>query len=174
MRALLGNFFAIAVASVASEVVFAQQNVVWGFTVSPTSVSIRQGQSVTWNGNMSIHPLAESNATFTQVGATLANSGSSFTRSFPDAGTYYFICAVHSSMQSTVVVRPVCEPPSGIAHLDIDGNGEVSSTTDGLLLLRYMLGLRGPSLVNGAVAIMPAPTRTPQQIEAFLGACATP
>ncbi|HEX2466138.1 MAG TPA: beta-propeller fold lactonase family protein [Thermoanaerobaculia bacterium] len=38
-----------------------------------------------------------------------------------------------------------------IAKLDNDGSGEVSPLTDALLLLRYVFGFRGPSLVTGAV-----------------------
>jgi hypothetical protein len=33
---------------------------------------------------------------------------------------------------------------------DVDGNGQVDALTDGLLALRYMLGLRGAPLTNGA------------------------
>ncbi len=36
--------------------------------------------------------------------------------------------------------------------LDIDGDGQVRFATDGLLVLRYLLGLRGDSLVGDAVA----------------------
>ena len=35
--------------------------------------------------------------------------------------------------------------------LDIDGDNAVTATTDGLLVLRYLLGLRGTALTNGAV-----------------------
>jgi hypothetical protein len=36
--------------------------------------------------------------------------------------------------------------------LDIDGNGDVDALTDGLLITRYMLGMRGDSLLQGALA----------------------
>ena len=36
------------------------------------------------------------------------------------------------------------------ASLDIDGNGTADALTDGLLILRYMFGLRGDSLIAGA------------------------
>ncbi len=36
--------------------------------------------------------------------------------------------------------------------MDIDDNGEVEALTDGLLLIRYLLGFTGENLVNGAVA----------------------
>jgi hypothetical protein len=35
--------------------------------------------------------------------------------------------------------------------LDVDGNGSYGATTDGLLALRYLLGLRGTALISGAV-----------------------
>jgi hypothetical protein len=36
--------------------------------------------------------------------------------------------------------------------LDIDGDGHADALTDGLLVLRYLLGFRGNSLITGAVA----------------------
>jgi len=36
---------------------------------------------------------------------------------------------------------------------DIDGNDNCDALTDGLMLLRYMFGLRGESLISGAVAV---------------------
>lgn len=36
-------------------------------------------------------------------------------------------------------------------QLDIDGNGSADSGTDGILVVRYLFGLRGPSLVHGAI-----------------------
>jgi hypothetical protein len=42
--------------------------------------------------------------------------------------------------------------------LDVDGNGTADALTDGLLILRYLFGLRGDSLIHGAVD--PQATRT--------------
>ena len=36
--------------------------------------------------------------------------------------------------------------------LDIDGDSSVKATTDGLLVLRYLLGLRGAALISGVKA----------------------
>jgi hypothetical protein len=36
--------------------------------------------------------------------------------------------------------------------LDIDANGSVDALTDGLIILRYLFGLRGDNLVNSATA----------------------
>lgn len=38
------------------------------------------------------------------------------------------------------------------ALLDIDGNGQVDALTDGLVILRYLFGLRGDALVTGVIA----------------------
>ncbi len=51
--------------------------------------------------------------------------------------------------------------------LDVDADGKVDALTDGILILRYLFGLRGQSLVQGALG--PGATRTaPADIEAYL------
>lgn len=53
--------------------------------------------------------------------------------------------------------------------LDIDGNGQTSVMTDGLLLVRYLFGFRGSSLIEDVVG--PGATRhTSDAIEAALQA----
>jgi hypothetical protein len=42
--------------------------------------------------------------------------------------------------------------------LDVDGNGTVDALTDGLMLIRYLFGLRGQALISGAIG--KAATRT--------------
>lgn len=37
--------------------------------------------------------------------------------------------------------------------LDIDGNGAVDPLTDGLLIIRYLSGVRGAALISGAVGV---------------------
>jgi hypothetical protein len=51
-------------------------------------------------------------------------------------------------------------------QLDIDGDGAHDALTDGLLIVRFLRGLRGSALVDGAVAA--GATRTPAQIEKLL------
>lgn len=41
--------------------------------------------------------------------------------------------------------------------LDVDNNGTVDALTDGMLILRYMLGLRGPALIGGAIGAGASP-----------------
>ena len=50
--------------------------------------------------------------------------------------------------------------------LDIDGNGVVDASTDGLMILRKLFGLTGNAVTNGALG--PGATRTPSQIDAYL------
>ncbi len=40
-----------------------------------------------------------------------------------------------------------------LSNYDIDGDGQVRAETDGLLLLRAMLGFRGTALVNGVTGV---------------------
>ena len=51
--------------------------------------------------------------------------------------------------------------------LDIDGNGTADALTDGLLITRYLFGLRGNSLILNAVAPL-APRSTAQAIEDYI------
>jgi len=50
--------------------------------------------------------------------------------------------------------------------LDVDLDGAVEVSTDGLMVLRYLLGYRGPGLT--ADAIGPGATRTPAKIETYI------
>ena len=51
--------------------------------------------------------------------------------------------------------------------LDIDGNGTADALTDGLLVIRYLFGLRGAALIQGAVGAG-AQRTTATEIEAYL------
>ena len=53
------------------------------------------------------------------------------------------------------------------AVLDVDGNGNADALTDGLLILRYLFGLRGAALINGAFDPLGARTTAPD-IQTYL------
>jgi hypothetical protein len=54
--------------------------------------------------------------------------------------------------------------------LDPDNNGQADALTDGTLILRYLFGFTGDSLVSGALGLNPPAQRTdPNAIAAFLG-----
>lgn len=54
-----------------------------------------------------------------------------------------------------------------MAALDIDRNGRIDPTTDGLLILRYLLGLRGDPLLRGALGGNAA-RRTASEVENYI------
>ena len=53
----------------------------------------------------------------------------------------------------------------GAVSLDVDG--DASALSDGLVAIRYLFGLLGESLVNGAID-EDAQRKTPDKVEAFL------
>ena len=53
------------------------------------------------------------------------------------------------------------------ARLDVDGNGSNDALTDGLLIIRYLFGLRGTALISGAVG-SGATRTTASEIENFM------
>ena len=149
----------------------ANETITWGFSPTPTAVAISVGQTVTWSGDLNFHPVRMTDATFTTLGPIQSSGGASYARSFSAPGIYYFMCALHgASMPTTVTVA--CAPPSPLAVLDIDGNGLVEATTDGLLLLRYLLGLRGSALTMGALGV--CASRDAAAIESYLATRVVP
>ena len=61
---------------------------------------------------------------------------------------------------------PLPAPPAGATY-DIDGDGHYDALTDGVLIVRYLLGMRGPDLVQGAIGANA--TRNAEEIETYLG-----
>ena len=53
------------------------------------------------------------------------------------------------------------------SQLDIDGDGESKPLTDGLLLIRYLFGFSGDSLVSGAIGT-DATRDTAEAVEAYI------
>ncbi len=56
---------------------------------------------------------------------------------------------------------------AAMCNMDIDANGRMDATTDGLLMMRYLLGIRGTALTSGALGVGAARTN-PADIEAHL------
>jgi len=57
-----------------------------------------------------------------------------------------------ASNQETLKYNLVSQNGQGPLSWDMDGNGEVDALTDGLLIIRYAFGLRGDTMVVGAIA----------------------
>ena len=76
-----------------------------GFQYSPKQVTISPGDSVTWQGDFTMHPLVSDEGLWQTV-----NSGATFTHTFDTPGTYHFHCFIHGGaggvgMSGTVVVE---------------------------------------------------------------------
>jgi hypothetical protein len=55
-----------------------------------------------------------------------------------------------------------------VDELDVDDDGETHGLTDGVLALRWLMGLRDASLINGAVDTVECNRCTAEQIEPYL------
>jgi hypothetical protein len=51
---------------------------------------------------------------------------------------------------------------------DIDGNGTVAANSDGLLVVKYVVGRRGAGLLSGNLVAIGAPRQTATQIECYI------
>ena len=72
---------------------------------------------------------------------------------------YLFGFTGASLTNGAIGTGPARSSPTDIAQymdnikplMDVDGNGQTDALTDGLMLLRHLLGIRGPSLTTGAI-----------------------
>lgn len=62
---------------------------------------------------------------------------------------------------------------SWLASMDVDNDGNFDAATDGVLIVRYLLGFRGATLIANAVAATGAERTDAAAIESFLGAMVT-
>ncbi len=73
------------------------------FAFSPSSLTIKKGDSVTWtNMDGMPHTATADNRAFD---SRTLNNGKSFTFTFNDAGDYSYICSIHPSMKAKIIVE---------------------------------------------------------------------
>ena len=72
---------------------------------SPTSVSIKKGGKVTWKWTQGGVPHNVTPAKGGKGSATSSKKGFTYSKSFPTAGTFSYVCTLHSGMKVTVKVR---------------------------------------------------------------------
>ena len=123
-----------------------------GFPLGVTSGTFDQTYdttlSSTWNP-----------AFITANGGTVASAEAALAAGMA-AGQAYF--NIHTTTSGGGEIRSFL----AVQILDIDANGRVDALTDGLLMLRYFFGLRGSTLVNGAMG--PGAMRSPAAVESYL------
>ena len=84
---------------------------------------------------------------FTQIGTFIIRVGE-----FDNANLSGSPVAVINGRYQLNVSIPNAIASSASNRLDVDANGIVDALTDGLLILRYLFGFRGSTLITGAVA----------------------
>jgi plastocyanin len=71
---------------------------------SPTSVAIAKGGKVTWKWTQGGVPHNVTPASGAKGSATSSKKGFTFSKTFTKAGTFKYVCTIHSSMKVTVKV----------------------------------------------------------------------
>jgi hypothetical protein len=85
-----------------------------------------------------------------------------------DADHHTFVVVWDSQTQDGFYGGIFAQRVAKLAVLDIDGNGSVGALTDGLLVLRYMFGFTGLTLVSGAFDLVNCTRCNAPTIEAYL------
>jgi plastocyanin len=94
---------ALASLLVAGTAIGADQAVtIEGFAFSPKTVTVNVGDTVTWTNNDTVTHTATSAGNFDTGNI---GGGASKSVTFQTAGTFAYVCSIHSSMTGTVVVR---------------------------------------------------------------------
>src|SRR4051794_35555786 len=71
---------------------------------SPATVSIKKGGKVTWKWTQGGVPHNVTPASGAAGSATCSKKGFTFMKTFSKAGTFKYICTIHSNMKMTVKV----------------------------------------------------------------------
>ena len=71
---------------------------------SPTTVSVKKGGKVVWKWTQGGVPHNVTPANGSPGSKTSSKKGYTFTKTFPKAGTFKYVCTLHSSMKMTVKV----------------------------------------------------------------------
>ena len=71
---------------------------------SPTTVKIRKGDKVVWKWTQGGVPHNVTPANGNPGSKTSSKKGFTFTKTFSKAGTFKYVCTIHSNMKSTVKV----------------------------------------------------------------------
>ena len=75
-----------------------------GFAFSPSIITIKQGDSVTWtNMDSVLHTVTSDSGT--ELDSELLSKGNSYTHTFNEKGTFDYHCTPHPSMTGNVVVE---------------------------------------------------------------------
>jgi plastocyanin len=83
----------------------ADRTVTWGFDQKPKCMKIAKGQTVTFNGDFTQHPLVEKGGDTPNPFASPKGSGGTRTVDFAAAGNFGYVCAIHGSITGAIFVQ---------------------------------------------------------------------
>lgn len=75
--------------------------VIQNYAFNPSTITISKGTTITWTNEDSVQHALKSDIFESET----LNQGDSFTHTFNDAGTFEYICRIHTSMKGTIVVQ---------------------------------------------------------------------
>lgn len=76
------------------------------YAYSPASLTIDQGDTVTWTNQDSVQHDVMVTAGATMLHSPMLSQGQSWSHTFTTAGSYSYICSVHPDMKASVTVQP--------------------------------------------------------------------
>lgn len=77
------------------------------YSFSPGTMSVKVGTTVTWtNTTQAPHTVTSDSGDPASFNGSLDSSGSTFSFTFTQAGTYNYHCSVHPYMMATITVTP--------------------------------------------------------------------
>jgi plastocyanin len=94
-----------------------------GFAFSPGTVTVSEGEAVTWSNADGAAHTASGDGFDTER----LDPGQSATVTFPSAGTFAYVCAIHPQMRGTVVVEAATSDGGGAPAT---GGGPTPAATD--------------------------------------------
>jgi plastocyanin len=83
----------------------ADRTVTWGFDQTPKCMKIAAGQTVTFNGDFTQHPLVQKGGDVPNPFASPQGSGGVRTVAFSAAGTFGYECSIHASITGAIFVQ---------------------------------------------------------------------
>lgn len=83
----------------------ASQNVqIKGFDFSPSTITIKKGDTITWtNADSASHTITSDSGS--ELSSSTLSNGAKYSHTFNTAGTFSYHCSFHPSMKATVIVQ---------------------------------------------------------------------
>ena len=112
---------------------------VFNFGFNPDPVTIQVGDTVTWNNTQGFHNVSSTSGPEAFRNGDPAGAGWTYSKTFTQAGTYTYVCEVHSSMQGTIIVEG--EPTTvEVSAVSAETPPALSTTLASTLLFPLMIG----------------------------------